>query len=270
MSKRPCSPSSYYPPRHSRPYTSGIHTFPVYPPRSYTGRPPNYRQPVEINSYSIDHQRQVWFDNRELKYFYPPNGKDLFSGYDAFVQRDESLKEHLDTLLDALTDAQQKSEDPNLTRVDIVTWRGIMTKILCTPFTKNEPWILRATKHKNAIYIEEEQTEEKRIREDILPIRQQLLCYSGYRFETLCTLSKPPSQIEKEDPELKQRLNDSANTNIQYCVLVKTKIGNTSLIMGAEVDCCKGILLLLLLLLLCTVETYPIDCIRFKADRKQQ
>lgn len=63
--------------------------------------------------------------------------------------------------------------------------------------------------------------------------------YWGYRFETLCTVSQPPHKVNKE--ELKKRDNESANTNVQYCVVVKTKLGNNSIIMGAEVDCCRGI-----------------------------
>lgn len=67
------------------------------------------------------------------------------------------------------------------------------------------------------------------------------MSYWGYRFETLSTVSKPPREVRKDDPELKRRLKESANTNIQYCILVKTKLGNNSIIMGAEVDCCRGI-----------------------------
>jgi hypothetical protein len=32
----------------------------------YKGPTPRYEQPREINSYSIDHIRHVWFDNRQL------------------------------------------------------------------------------------------------------------------------------------------------------------------------------------------------------------
>lgn len=35
---------------------------------SYQGDFPVYKQPQEITSYSIDHNRRVWFDNREMVY----------------------------------------------------------------------------------------------------------------------------------------------------------------------------------------------------------
>lgn len=70
------------------------------------------------------------------------------------------------------------------------------------------------------------------------------MSYWGYRFETLCTVTKPPHEMTKQDAELQERLTASANTNIQYCILVKTKLGNNSIIMGAEVDCCRGIIVI--------------------------
>ncbi|ORX44911.1 hypothetical protein DM01DRAFT_1295045 [Hesseltinella vesiculosa] len=215
--------------------------FQVGPSHRYQGRSPVYKQPVEINSYSIDHDRKVWFDNRELKYYYAPSGKDLTVGFDRFIQRDETVPEHLDTLLDALTDAKAKANvPPEMTQANIVTWRGIMTKLLCTPYARNEPWELRLTRYKDTIYIEEEATQKKKDQEANASVRQQMMCYWGYRFETLCTVSSPPSTIAESDPELTSRLTDSANTNVQYCVLVRTTLGKNSLIMGAEVDCIRG------------------------------
>ncbi|KAG1446202.1 hypothetical protein G6F56_009650 [Rhizopus delemar] len=206
-------------------------TFSVKHNEHYAGSFPVYKQPQELTCYSIDHQRHVHFDNSEMKYYYPPSGKDLNFGYDKFIQRDESVAEHIDTLLDALTEMNNTST----ASVDIVTWRGIMTKLLCTPFSRKDRWELRATKHNGTIYIEEQSLKDESNNSD----RMKLMCYWGYRFETLSTISQPPDQVQKE--ELKKRTGESANTNIQYCVVVKTKLGNNSIIMGAEVDCCRGI-----------------------------
>lgn len=43
-----------------------INHFPVYNINKYRGSSPTYKKPVEINSYSIDENRHVWFDDREL------------------------------------------------------------------------------------------------------------------------------------------------------------------------------------------------------------
>lgn len=97
-------------------------------------------------------------------------------------------------------------------------------------------------KKKGTIYIEEQVTEQNKARENQASDKQKLMSYWGYRFETLSTISKPPRQVtdSKNDPHLKKRLTESANTNIQYCIVVKTKLGNNSILMGAEVDCCRG------------------------------
>ncbi|KAG0176423.1 Dom-3 Z [Apophysomyces sp. BC1034] len=208
MSRRKLSSDNSQPVQSKRfarnPQTS---KFPVAQADAYQGPLPSYSQPREINSYSIDSDRRVWFDDRELKYYYEPTGKHLSVGYDRFIKRDETLKEHLDTLLDAMTDAQQRSEDPNLTKADIGT-----------------------------IFLEEQATDQKRNWENNKSERQDLMAYWGYKFESLCTASTP----KPEDTELQQRITDSANTNVQYCIVVKTKLGKTSLIMGAEVDCIEG------------------------------
>lgn len=67
------------------------------------------------------------------------------------------------------------------------------------------------------------------------------MSYWGYRFETLSTMTKPPHEVSKGDPELQERLTGSANTNVQYCIVVKTRLGNNSIMMGAEVDCCRDV-----------------------------
>jgi RAT1-interacting protein len=41
-------------------------TFHVKRNEEYEGSFPVYKQPQEINSYSIDHERHVWFDSREM------------------------------------------------------------------------------------------------------------------------------------------------------------------------------------------------------------
>ncbi|KAG2214531.1 hypothetical protein INT46_003081 [Mucor plumbeus] len=229
--------------QHKRRKINPLPSFRLNRTESYQGSFPVYKQPQEITSYSIDHERRVWFDNREMKYYYPPTSekKDLNVGYDKMIQRDESIPEHLDTLLDALTNANTKQPQDNQITADIVTWRGIMTKILCTPYSRKEPWELRATKHNGTIYIEEHVTEKKKNSENQASDRQKLMSYWGYRFETLCTVTKPPHEMTKKDVELQDRLTASANTNIQYCILAKTKLGNSSIIMGAEVDCCRDV-----------------------------
>jgi RAT1-interacting protein len=63
-----------------------------------------------------------------MQYYYPPSlPLDLSTGYETFRRWDDSIDEHLDGLLKA----QKLLEEKNQKRVsvDIVTWRGMMTKV---------------------------------------------------------------------------------------------------------------------------------------------
>lgn len=51
----------------------------------------------------------------------------MSKGYDSFRQRDDSGDEHLDGLLDTLVEAEKRSGKK--TEVDLVTWRGMMTRV---------------------------------------------------------------------------------------------------------------------------------------------
>ena len=97
--------------------------------------------------------------------------------------------------------------------------RGIMTKILSTPYFAKEGWEFGATLHKGTIYIEEHPKEQETYE------NEDLQTYYGYNFESLCTSTdgNPPTA--------------GVNTNVQYCSIFESKLGNHKLLLGAEVDC---------------------------------
>jgi RAT1-interacting protein len=64
--------------------------------------------------------------------------------------------------------------------------------------------------------------------------RQRLQTYYGYAFESWCTSPEPPT------PESKGRWGGDVDTNVQWCSVVKTKLGDTRLVIGGEVDCVRG------------------------------
>ena len=68
--------------------------------------------------------------------------------------------------------------------------------------------------------------------------RQRLQTYFGYAFESYCT-SLSPAQQEETDAEVPGWSGD-VDTNIQWCNVVKTKLGDTRMVIGGEVDCIKG------------------------------
>ena len=60
------------------------------------------------------------------------------------------------------------------------------------------------------------------------------MTYYGYSFESFCT------REESSPPDTGDGWGGDVNTNVQWCSVVKTKLGNTRIIIGGEVDCVRG------------------------------
>lgn len=77
-------------------------------------------------------------------------------------------------------------------------------------------------------------------REDMTP-HHRLQSYFGYSFESYCT-SSTPHQREKEKASTTDPpgWGGDVDTNVQWCAVVKTKLGNQRLVIGGEVDCVRG------------------------------
>lgn len=69
----------------------------------------------------------------------------------------------------------------------------------------------------------------------------KLQSYFGYSFEAYSTTSgkAKPSKTAK-DKTKKKKKDIAVNTNVQWCCVVKSKIGKVRLYMGGEVDCVEG------------------------------
>ena len=95
------------------------------------------------------------------KYYFPPDlskPNNLSVNYDKYISRDLMVDEHIDALLDALMCIKDREDEekerrgsmsqdrPSMTQADFICYRGILTKIMCTPYAKNEPWELGATR----------------------------------------------------------------------------------------------------------------------------
>ena len=62
-----------------------------------------------------------------LKWYYPPPlNTDLSKGYETFVKHDDSIDEHLDSLLETIASHEKEHGQP--IDAHVVTWRGMLTK----------------------------------------------------------------------------------------------------------------------------------------------
>jgi RAT1-interacting protein len=65
-----------------------------------------------------------------------------------------------------------------------------------------------------------------------------LAMFTGYKFEELSTLGK--TWDESTRAEIEGRNGNVVDNIQQYCSIVKTQLGSSTIIMGGEVDCLWG------------------------------
>jgi RAT1-interacting protein len=115
-------------------------SFNIQPLARFAGASTSIRRPRELTYFSYDDNHILYpQSDQSLQYYYPPfidcpseSGQglptiDLSRGFDTFKKHDDSVDEHLDSLLQTIMAHEQK--EGQRTKSDIVTWRGIMTKV---------------------------------------------------------------------------------------------------------------------------------------------
>jgi RAT1-interacting protein len=69
----------------------------------------------------------------------------------------------------------------------------------------------------------------------------RLQSYYGYSFESWSTSSHPDQrETIRGDARHPHGWGGDVDTNVQWCAVVKTKLGNDRLVIGGEVDCVRG------------------------------
>ncbi|PYH28690.1 DXO/RAI1 family decapping nuclease [Aspergillus neoniger CBS 115656] len=198
------------------------------------------RRPKEIACFSYDDEHKFHLGDSSMKYYYPPClPADLNRGFESFQKLDDSADEHLDALLETVMALEQETQKK--CEADIITWRGMMTKILAAPFDNLNGFEMNATCFQGTIFIEENNSyknEQKRVQKNQrMPpgmASQDLMAYWGYKFETLSVLDQPWDPTPRREIENREEL--IVNNNAQYCSVVRTAIGRARLVIGGEVD----------------------------------
>ncbi|XP_035618310.2 decapping and exoribonuclease protein [Oncorhynchus keta] len=202
---------------------------------------PLYKQPVEVGHFSLDSERRFFNDARQLRYYVEPEKScpnfDLRDGYRGrFVKRDDRVKEKLDHILRWILANRSKlqskdtaaSSSPCALGVDIVTWRGHLTKLLTTPYETREGWLLAVTRMGGTLYISEVETEAARRDRENRTERHEEMMYWGYKFEQYTCADDAQSL---PDP------GGVVNTNEAFCTVVQTRLAEHRLLFSGEVDC---------------------------------
>lgn len=64
-----------------------------------------------------------------------------------------------------------------------MTWRGHLTKLLTTPYERQEGWQLAASRFQGTLYLSEVETPAARAQRHSRPAHLRELMYMGYKFE---------------------------------------------------------------------------------------
>ncbi|KZP23880.1 RAI1-domain-containing protein [Athelia psychrophila] len=208
------------------------------------------------------------FTNASLRYLSSaPPGADLNHAYDRWLPRPES-RTRLDGLLRALL--RPEADLGPGRRAGAVAWRGVMTKltnmvarlrlwlrlrlrrILAAPYETraHDGWALNVMRRGGTLFLEEHLS-AARLREkgDMAP-QHRLQSYYGYAFEAWSTTAAPPAPNpasaaapvaqDPQDPRDPPGWGGDVDNHDQWCVVVKTRLGRTRLVLAGEVDCARG------------------------------
>ena len=117
-----------------------------------------------------------------------------------------------------------------------------------TPFERGDSWSMNAVRFKDTMYNNYLKVIDlgfSYIEEDVDFVsrraanrQHELAMFTGYKFEQLSTLDKTWDESSRH--EIETRHENIVDNIQQYCSIVKTQLGSSSIIMGGEVDCLWG------------------------------
>ncbi|KAJ7437763.1 hypothetical protein FB451DRAFT_171430 [Mycena latifolia] len=156
-----------------------------------------------------------------LRYFAPPPlGANLRDGVEQFMERpleDRAFQyaRRLDTVFTTCLHSENSEE---LLKAEVVTWRGIMTKIMLG-YTLD----LNISYHKGVLYLEEHREGEKFDQDSERT-------FVGYKFEAICTTSTPGG--ERSD-------GTDVDLHTLWNTAITRTLGSLRILLVGEVDCVK-------------------------------
>ncbi|KAF9036219.1 RAI1 like PD-XK nuclease-domain-containing protein [Panaeolus papilionaceus] len=198
-----------------------------------------FQQPNQLVSFSYTPEHVQEFTDSALRYFVdPPIGAKLGYGYDRWIETQES-RGRIDSLLGAVSKVRKGGTLPE---IGLVSWRGVMTKILIAPYENRDSWELNVMHVNGTLYLEEHASDERLAEKSNMTPRQRLQTYYGYAFESYCTSEEPTrrSEVQRLGGGVPPGWGGDVNNNVQWCSVVRAKLGDTRMIIGGEVDCVRG------------------------------
>ncbi|WVQ73673.1 hypothetical protein IAR50_003253 [Cryptococcus sp. DSM 104548] len=198
---------------------------------------PVYRQPHLIHTYSHNPDRSIVHDDSAMAYFDPAEiGSDLNYGFDRLVERDD-VDEHLDGLVESLEEMGRKGQEGER-KGGIITWRGMLTRLLTSPYESRDGWEMTAFALDGSVYLELYDPPEARATKKKSEASWARQAYMGYSYESWSTRTGNSDNYGEDVPH---HWAGDVNTNVQWANVVRSAIGNIPFCIAGEVDCVKGV-----------------------------
>ncbi|XP_069989046.1 decapping and exoribonuclease protein [Penaeus vannamei] len=203
--------------------------FPVKRAYAYSGPAPHLGTPSVIGNYSIDGNREFGYDRSMLQFLqrkYLPETKmnvhlDLNKGHQDTVEYKGNSQESFENFLQwVFSNQDDLKSDKTSSRLsaDVLCMRGLLKKIMKTPYNPREPWTILVTGFKGTLYMVNWKPYSEDKEENEVP---KNVGFWGHKFE----------QYMKADPD------DPLDANEEYRSVLKLALGDFSLVYSPEVDC---------------------------------
>ncbi|XP_012217607.1 decapping and exoribonuclease protein-like [Linepithema humile] len=202
---------------------------------------PDYSVPrltIELmGHFSVDGDAKYQADLSQLKYYIPPPildnvCYDLKRNSECSTRFKPDACERLDFIFQWITENFSRLEKPLSMQkerwldVDFICRRGVLKKLLCSPYVRYEEnmeeeekdrkkWIICASKYRGTIYLRKFYTDE------------QEKITTGYKFEQYMLADDPSHEPDPSAP---------LNICEEFHCVFKAKFGDHSLLYGAEID----------------------------------
>lgn len=200
------------------------------------------KRPKELTSFSRQIDNTITLDDSQLSYYYfadgdlnTPDGVDLSGGFSNFKVNDKLDFGDLAGMLSSIV--KYEREHQKKISAKLVSFRGLLKKLMMLPYDGRDSLAFNIVVFDGQLFMQQDIDHFKFTNtpyESLNDINRKFT-YSGYKFETIATLPKPWAQCSRKEIEKRNKLE--VNNIEQYCTVVKTTIGSTSLLLGAEVDC---------------------------------
>lgn len=201
----------------------------------------NVKRPKEISSYSRDSEFKINQSPDYYPHFFFQDG-DLADGrgYDlkqGFSPDSERQFDYGD--MSGLLDAIKNHEKSKGEKIDakLITWRGLIRKLMLLPFENRDKFVFIIVPYDGQLFMQSDVDFERGKFQNEQTFRNEqakMAMYSGYKFERLTTIDKPWGSTKRSEIESRRRA--PVDQISQYATVVKTTIGSTELVIGAEVD----------------------------------